>query len=312
MNYIDTDCPCCTCREREEKSEIWKNRQSYSLPVRIGNWNDEVLLNDEKVRLTKYKRDHCQLLLQKTKLMFQNLLYAITLSNRTEYVFYNEWYQIKSPELPNKVHLTPGETPSLGLYLSGLINEQVVEYAQNFVSGCPLTASPDRVPCVRNAFKFLGCNVDKTGQSVYFGDDVYITISSDGNVLYLSCEPATLENMGGHLNVHLTNVPDMYCRFKFYHYDPQQRVETTGSSFTPNSKVIIKHSATGRNLAAEYNSWIPTFFSAECTVSCHTFQDSHHMETAENIWMIVGDMRPDLQLYVRAAKGEDIPEEMLL
>lgn len=56
--------------------------------------------------------------------------------------------------------------------------------------------------------------------------------------------------------------------------------------------------------------WIPSFYGTECMVSCHTYRDSHKMETAENFWKIVSRPISDTALYVRAAKGEDIPLDM--
>lgn len=60
--------------------------------------------------------------------------------------------------------------------------------------------------------------------------------------------------------------------------------------FPPNARVIVQHTASGQNLAAEVLAWMLTFFGADCTVSCETYRDSRKMERAENMWMVQSDV----------------------
>jgi hypothetical protein len=296
----------------DEKRDLWKNRPVYSPAVRIGNWNEDHFMDEEKAKLTIYKKDHCQLLVQKTKAMFKNLLRQVPLAQEASYVVYGSVYQLKASELPNKLVPETGYKATHGLYLSGLLNEKEIEHSQHLAHNCALTASPEKSPCVRNTFVFVGCDGQADGQTIYYGDDVYIRIYESADYpLYVQCENATSETFGVKLHLRLTQSPDMYCRFKIFHWEPLLRYETTGTGFAPNTRVIIQHSASGKNLAAEYTTWIPTFFGAECVVSCHTLKDTHRMETAENIWKIVCEQKPDMNLYVRAAKGEEIPNDLL-
>ncbi|KAB0795390.1 hypothetical protein PPYR_12229 [Photinus pyralis] len=299
--------------DQEQRKETWKKRPVYSAPVKIANWNEDLFLEEEKERVASYKRDHCQLLIQKTRKIFKNLLKSVILAPETPYVLYGYVYQIQACDLPNKLNPDEGSKATYGLYLSGIMNERDLDVDTHFIHGCGLCLSPDKAPCVRNTFLFVGCDGQSNGQSVYYGDDVYIRISESGtdSHLYLQCENATMDDFGGHLQLRLTQSPDLYCRFKVYHWNPNLRDETAGSGFPPNARVIIKHSASGRNLAGEYTYWIPTLFGAECSVSCHTYRDTHKLETAENYWKIVSDVKPDINLYVRAAKGEDIPVDLL-
>lgn len=296
-------------RDMIEKDDQYRNRQIFSLPVRMENWNEDLFLREEKNRLTNMKRIRCELLVEKTRAMLRNLLKPVALAKERPFVEYGRWYQLKANAIPSTIK----PCGKYGLYLSGLIDERDIDYGTHFMHGCGLTASPDRLPCIRNTFIFRGCERDKNEECVNYGDDVYIEICESGicTPLYIQCENATHDNFGSHLIPRLTQSPDLYCRFKLLHWQPQFRYETEGSCFAPESTVIIQHTASGRNLAVEYNRWIPTFFGPECTVTCHTFQDSHRMETAENMWQICQTKRADRNLYVRAAKGEDIPAELL-
>ncbi|KAF2901919.1 hypothetical protein ILUMI_04264, partial [Ignelater luminosus] len=236
--------------EEQEKQELWKNRPIYSAPVRIANWNEDLFLEEEQFRVANYKRDHCMLLVQKTRKMFKNLLTPVTLADESPFIMYGLTYQLKACDLPNKLVPETGYKATYGLYLSGLMNEKDIELATHFIHGCGLTASPDRPPCVRNTFKFVGCDGQTDGQSIYYGDDVYIRIyesGTDGH-LFVQCENSTFDDFGGHLKLRLTQSPDFYCRFKMFHWDPQLREETKGSGFAPNTRIIIQHTASGQNL----------------------------------------------------------------
>ncbi|XP_030767061.1 cilia- and flagella-associated protein 161 [Sitophilus oryzae] len=292
----------------EEKNAVYENRIIYSLPVRLGLWNEDLALQEEKDSTTAYKREHCQMLIQKTKKMMRNIMKPTSTAYETAFVSFGENYQIKTSDLNEKFGVCD---ISKGLFLCGLITEREIDVCQHFSHGCMLTASPTRESSVRNTFKLVGCGNSKDGDQVTCGEDVLIQISEGGNgPLYVQCENSTIDTFGHHLSLRLSSVADVYCRFKILHWNPQRRIETIGTPFKPDTRVIIQHSASGQNLAVEPTKWIPTFFGAECTVSCHTYRDSHKMETAENFWCVASSPKSNKNLFVRAAKGENIPSDI--
>ncbi|KAF7272450.1 cilia- and flagella-associated protein 161-like [Rhynchophorus ferrugineus] len=292
----------------EDKQSLYENRIIYSLPVRLGLWNEDLALREDKNATTAYKRDHCQLLIQKTKKMMRNIMKPTSLAHETAFVSYGENYQIKTSDLTERLTFTDS---SKGLFLSGLITEREIDTCQHFRHGCMLTASPIKDSIVRNTFKIVGCGRDKEGEQVVCGEDILIQISENtGPPLYVQCENSTMDTFGRPLSLRLSTVPDFYCRFKVFHWDPQRREETVGTPFVPDTRIIIQHSASGQNLAVEPNRWIPTFFGPECTVSCRTCRDSHKMETRENFWCLATTPKSNKNLFVRAAKGEDISSDI--
>lgn len=295
-----------------EREEVLKNRIAYSLPVRIGNWNDDLYLEEEKQKLIKYKRDNCQLLAQKMRTVYQNLLKPVGIVKEMQFVNYGDFYHFKASEVADSLIPCPNKR-STGLYLAGLLNERDIDYSTHLTHGCSVTASPDKNSYVRNVFSFVSCDINRNGEAVNYGDDVYIKICESGTdkPLYIQCEQANTETFGSYLSVRLTQSPDLYCRFKVLHWEPQHRDETLGVGFPPRVRIIIKHTCTGQNLAVVTRHWIPTFFGPECMVVCRTFRDNHKMETAENIFMVMGKRDLDMNLIVRAAKGENIPTDLL-
>ncbi|XP_017778804.1 PREDICTED: cilia- and flagella-associated protein 161 [Nicrophorus vespilloides] len=299
------------CGNDRDNSEFLKASSGYSAPVRIGNWNNELAIQEEKANITAYKKERCQLLVAKTRKMLKNVLQPDRLSEAIETLDYGAVYQVCAAELPNTIEPKhPKQTK--GLYLSGLMDESDVDQGTNFMHGCRITASPDKIACTRNTFFFTSAE-NKLG-NIKYGEDLFIQLhraNSDLPPLYLQAEYSTFDNFGGHLMARLSAYPDVYCHFKILHWNARMRKDSIGSKVVPNVTVIIQHIASGRNLAAEHTKWIPTFFGPECLVSCHTFQNQNRMETAENMWKIVSHRQPDKGMIIRAAKGEDIPAELL-
>lgn len=298
--------------EKNEETETFKNRITYSLPVRLGNWNEDLSLLEEKHRLTFQKQERCELTVQKLKNVYKNLLCETVLAKEGAYIMYGSNYQLQACQVANSMKAQQGGNTSYGLYLSGVISEYDIDEGQHFMHGCRLTASSNKAPLVRNTFVFVSCDSNKNNEPIYYGQDLYIRIYESADLpLYLQCECASIDTFGGHLTLKLSQVLDIYCRFKILHWQPSLRYETQDTAIPQDSRVIIQHTASGQNLAVEPSKWLSTFFGAECCVSCHTFKDSHKMETAENMWKVVATKTPNMNLFVRAAKGEDIPDDLL-
>nr|CAD7397802.1 unnamed protein product [Timema cristinae] len=121
----------------------------YCSNVRMGNWNEELFLEEEKLRLFLKRRERGELLVQKARKLFCNLLKEVSLALPGEYVKFGSVVQMVAPDVPAS---RGGESGKLGMVLAGLVGEKEVDCIQHFVHGCVLSASPLLTPCVRNAF----------------------------------------------------------------------------------------------------------------------------------------------------------------
>lgn len=251
------------------------------------------------------------LLIQKMRSIYNNLLKPLVPAGELQHILYGRNYHIKACDVPDSLRPCPHKKPN-GLYLAGLIKENDIDHTDHFKHGCIITASPVKESFVRNMFQFESCDINRDGTSVNYGEDVYIKITETGNgqPLYLQCEQTNTETFGSYIYLRLTESKDMYCRFRLLHWNPEYRDQTLGVGVPPRAKIIIKHTATGQNIAVDIRKWIPTFFGHECLVICYTFKDSHKMETSENMFSINGFKHENKNLVVRATKGEDIPDFM--
>ncbi|KAL3268988.1 hypothetical protein HHI36_008073 [Cryptolaemus montrouzieri] len=292
--------------DRAEMGSMFSIRANYRAPCKMYNWNEDLFLTEERTSYATYKRERCQLILQKTRKMFRNLSRPTQLSHSLGMLRYNENYQIKAPDISRVV----ADSKLSPVYLAGLVTETEIDRRQEFSHGSLIVGCIDGKPCVRNTFRIIGCDRNKSGEPVNYGEDVYIQIVDDCDVpLYIQCENSFIQ-MGSRLHPRLSKYTDTYCRFKIHHLNPNLRFEHEGSLIKANDQVVIQHVPTGRNLAVE-NSLIATFFGKEHVISCHTFKDTHKMETAENIWKIVGEDLPNINAVVRAAKGEEVLDELI-
>ncbi|CAG9765616.1 unnamed protein product [Ceutorhynchus assimilis] len=292
--------------EQNSRKNPPSNRIIYSLPCRLGLWQNEEEIRQSKCKAIENKRDNCQMLVQLTKKMVRNMLKPVGLEVEEACMFYGKNYMIKSSGFNNVKYVDC----SKGLYLTGLITEKELPTCQHFRHGCGLSASPMEESFTRNSFaliKYSSYPGNKVGDPVYYGEDIMIKISKSQVPLYVQCENHTIDTFGSHLSLRLTSIPDVYCKFKVFHWNPQKRQEFLGTTFTPRTKVVIQHTASGQNLAVETLSWMPTFFGPECNVSCHTYLDSHKMETDENFWMFKNAHRVQVlnRMFHMAAQEEE-------
>ncbi|NWZ78907.1 CF161 protein, partial [Poecile atricapillus] len=69
--------------------------------------------------------------------------------------------------------------------------------------------------------------------------------------------------------------------------DPQLRLEHEGFPVPAETKIIITHCYTNRNLAVPRTFCVWSHFGREFEVICHNYLDSHRVEDDKNYWEII-------------------------
>ncbi|XP_049832696.1 cilia- and flagella-associated protein 161-like isoform X1 [Schistocerca gregaria] len=253
-------CCCCYCKPY---SQFWAGQQLFLK-----------------------KRERGELLVQKARKLFFNLLREVELAPAAEWVRFGDVVQLLATDFP--------------VALSTLITERQVDRAQQLVTGSPLVCSKlTTPPCFRNTFRIRSEHGDDTrnGEPVKFNQDfVLCPVESYGNLPLFVESRIPQINIGvgasGFAAIMLSCYNNTCCRWRALYWDSSKRPESEGSPVPPHSKILINHSASNRNLAVEPRIWFPTFFGMECEVSVHTCKDAQRRETAENHWMF-GIQKPD-------------------
>ncbi|NWV43260.1 CF161 protein, partial [Grantiella picta] len=69
--------------------------------------------------------------------------------------------------------------------------------------------------------------------------------------------------------------------------DPQMHLEYEGCPVHAETKIIISHCYTDRNLAVPRTFCVWSHFGREFEVICHNYMNSHRVEEDKNHWVII-------------------------
>ncbi|XP_012607737.2 cilia- and flagella-associated protein 161 [Microcebus murinus] len=269
----------------------------YSPRVRIGNWNEDIYLEEERLKDFIRKRDEGELLIQRSRRLKKTLLRPMQLSvSEDGYVHYSDKVMLVNPDYPEKeadVFLA-GD-----LALSMTPDEIHAHLRDELQVPCGLSAAQTRVPVSRNTFTILSMDGNNTRRVLRYGQDfcLGITAGSENKMLYLSSDHRTFLKSAQRSwlqEVYLTDEVSYRSCWQAALPDPQLRLESEGCPVPANARVIITHSHTNRRLAAHRHLFLRTYFGKEAEVAAHTHLDPHRVEKPRNHWMLVtGNPRGD-------------------
>ncbi|KAJ8736357.1 hypothetical protein PYW08_007013 [Mythimna loreyi] len=271
----------------------------YNNSVLIGNWAEERLKNEYEFKLFLRKRDRRELLLQRSRTLFSNLLSERPMALSGNYVRYGYNVQLVASDIPAKPKMV-GDKQKYGLAMSILIRDRQVDYMQNISDGCLLTLSPILTPCCRNTFLIVSVRDEKkTGKKMNYGDEFLLKAENYGDPqaapLYVRYSPATAPESADRMPLKLSAVRDSNCRFTTMPLLPCDRLEKLGSPVETGAKLIIKNVIADKSLCAMNLIWMQTFFGPECGVNCKNYIDIHGRYTAENIFTLVSDIETKIK-----------------
>ncbi|KAJ8735571.1 hypothetical protein PYW07_007191 [Mythimna separata] len=267
---------------------------AYNNAVLIGNWAEERLKNEYEFKLFLKKRERRELLLQKSRTLFSNLLSERPMALSGKYVQYGYNVQLVASDMPVTLKVADGKQ-KYGLVLSILVRDRQVDYVQNICDGCVLTMSPILTPCCRNTFRIVSVRDEKQmGKKMNYGDEFLLIAENYGDPqaapLYVRYCPASAPEPETRLPLRLSAVRDSSCRFTSVPLLPRDRLEALGSPVKTSDKLVIKNITADKSLCVMNRHWMQTFFGPECGVNCRNFIDIHGRYTAENIFTLVSDI----------------------
>ncbi|XP_027945198.1 cilia- and flagella-associated protein 161 [Eumetopias jubatus] len=269
----------------------------YGPRVRMGNWNEDIYLEEEVMKDFLEKRDKGQLLIQRNRRLKENLLRPMQLSITEDgYVHCGDKVMLVNPDYP--------ETEA-DLFLGGDLSlcmtpdEIKAHLSDDLEVPCGLSAAPTKIPVGRNTFIILSADRNAMGQVLRYGQNFCLAIRGgfEDRMLYLSSDHRTLLKSSKRSwlqEVYLTDEASYLNCWQAAFLDPQLRLEYEGFPVPANAKVLLSHCHTNRGLAAHRHLFLSTYFGKEVEVAAHTHLDSHRVEKPRNHWMLVtGNPRKD-------------------
>ncbi|XP_036293498.1 cilia- and flagella-associated protein 161 [Pipistrellus kuhlii] len=265
-------------------------RNLYGPGVRMGNWNEDIYLEEELMKDFLEKRDKGELLIQKNRRMKNLLLRPVQLSVTEDgCVHFGDRVMLVSPHHPEPraQRFLPGD---LSLCLAP--EEIQARLTDRFQLPCGLSAAPTRAPVRRNAFAVLSVDREAVGDVLRFGQNfrLGITLGCEDRTLYLSSDHRTLlrsSSLSSLQEVYLTDEDSYLNCWQAAFPDPQLRLEWEGQPVPANTRILINHSHTNRGLAVHRHLFLRSYFGKEAEVAAHTHLDTHRVEMPRNHWMLV-------------------------
>jgi len=287
--------------------------RTYNPNVRVGNWNEEICLEEDILKDFLEKQENGSLLIQRTQSLMQTLLAKTDIESSDQVKIgsslnlVNPGREGLEPNGDKQMENLPRQLLKGRNKTSVAINvdEWPVGGLETLVSS-PLAlsaASQSDVPCVRNTFKIVA-EARSTGENLHYGDKFALqSVLGQGDInkdLYIFTDRLRLGQASSGSNRKMPGgcsplqlVPTdkgaavpYGAYFTVESFDPLLRLEHEGLPVPKNEPVLIKHCATGQHMAVIDDSAFRTPFGSELSVGAQTFLNSHKAERDNNYWFI--------------------------
>lgn len=256
-------------------------KTTYLPAVRVGNWREDIALEEERIREFLAKKEAGELLIQKTSSLMQQVTNPIPISSEKDTLCFGDrvvLYHVHTQ------HTVSAHIPIGILHLSDAIK-----------SPCSVTSSPNLKPTIRNTFSIesiasSGDSHDR-GDPVRFGQAFYLkTQGGAGGDLYLHSDVASFRKDAKYSRqqeVLLVSPPSHFCVWQILCVRQRDRLETEGETVPANSVVLINHCRTNHNLACLSQFSYKTAFGLEHEVTAHTHYTQYKTIDTHNQWVLM-------------------------
>lgn len=267
--------------------------RTYNPSVRVGNWNEDIQLEEDTLKDFLQKRENGELLYQKRTKLEQTIFKKIDLSiSRDGLVHFGDKVNIRCPAALDRTQYFAHKEPRNECNLAVVPQVNKILYSSKFEGPCSVTGCRDVAPNLRSTFVIKSPDGTPDGEPLRYGQVFYLcTMDNEGGNLYLHSDRVTLHKSSTksrHQEVSLVCEPSFLTEWKILHIKPKLRMEYEGIPVPANCKIIFHHVKTGQNLSVEEDICIRTSFGTrEYEISSHTYLDSHRADMEQNHWQIV-------------------------
>ncbi|XP_019912237.2 cilia- and flagella-associated protein 161 isoform X2 [Esox lucius] len=267
--------------------------RTYRPNVRVGNWREDVTLEEDSLKDFLERKERGELTVQKNVFIKQSILEQVHLSA-------SQGGKLCFGDVVMLVNMLSGDTCSVCIN-ADLTNlgegpsPGTCTWASNLGQGpnpviqapCGVSGGRDVQPCKRNAFIISSVDGSVEGEPLHYNQSFALrtTLGFAGG-LYLTSDHQNFQKSRLQ-EVVMEQQANFLSWWKVLHNDPQDRLENEGLPVNANNKVIILHCKTNQALAVlrQHTLWTP--FGKEYELTAHTFLDSHKAEQDVNHWLLL-------------------------
>ncbi|XP_043120045.1 cilia- and flagella-associated protein 161 [Puntigrus tetrazona] len=288
--------------------------RTYNPRVRVGNWKEDVTLEEETLKNFILQKDRGELTVQKEGDLRQNILKPLSLSvSQDGFLHFGDTVMLVNPG--SEDHERRGSC-----VLSIIADSRNIT-TQSDTNPVPRLFGPLQVggahsmtPCVRNSFIITSVDGTSDGEVLRYDQSFALrTTAGFAGELFLASDHKTFLKCAKKSRLQelsLAEAFDFLCWWKVIYFDPQERLENEGYPVQVNSKVLISHCKTNQCLAALGSHVLWTPFGKEYELSAHTFLDSHKAERDNNHWLFfVAYSANQNQSEMQLQQDSDITDE---
>lgn len=266
--------------------------RTYNPSVRVGNWSEDICLEEDTVKDFLEKKSQGKLAIQQSSNLRGMILKPTELSLTLDgFLHYGDRVMLRNEADVNQTRTQPGVEPrqanTLAVNMSGMKMNQSVQLEGT----CDVSGSRILTPCARNTFVILPVEPGiPEGTVLTYGQHFCLcTLPGIGGELKLKTDIANFQQSAKKTRKQLVNFEacsTYLIHWRILSYDPQLRMELEGLPVPANQKIIFNHCKTNQDLCVVSNATVRTAFGREYEIIAHTDLDSHRAETDVNHWII--------------------------
>ncbi|KAI6660201.1 hypothetical protein LOD99_10479 [Oopsacas minuta] len=253
-------------------------KTTYIPSVRIGNWREDLALEEEMFREFLSKKEAGELLIQKSSALLQQVTTPVDISSDKETISFGD-----------KIIIFHAQTQHT---LSAHIPVGVLHLSDAIKSPCSVTGSTSLLPTVRNTFTIHSVSPEVSdGDPVRFNQPFYLkTQEGPGGDLYLHSDTASFSKdakKSRQQEVLLVSPASYFCAWKILCVRERDRLETEGETVPANSIILLNHCRTNQNLSCLSQFSYKTNFGLEHEITAHTHYTQYKTIGTQNHWVLM-------------------------
>ncbi|XP_059191297.1 cilia- and flagella-associated protein 161 [Centropristis striata] len=259
------------------------HEKTYRTNVRIGNWNEDLCLEEDAKKEYLEKKARGELAAQKVDFLKQNILRPVNLTVIND-------GRLHFGDVVMLVNMGGENRECSAVSINTDINSLTKIPSPGIQAPCAVSAGRGIQACARTAFIITSVDGSPEGSILHFEQSFALkTTSGFASGLYLTSDLKSFQKCAKKSRlqeVNLENSSSFLSWWKITHFDPQERLEFEGQPVPANVSVLIIHCKTNQALAVLGDHILWTTYGKEYEMTAHTFLDSHKAEQDNNHWTV--------------------------
>lgn len=263
--------------------------RTYNPRVRVGNWKEDVTLEEETLKEFILQKDRGELTVQKEGALKQSILKPVSLSvSQDGFLHFGDTVMLVNCGDGGHMQRSPCVL-SIIADSSNVTSHSQTNTGPHLLGPLQVGGAHSMDPCVRNTFIIISVDGSSDGEVVRYDQSFALkTTGGFAGELFLASDHKSFQKCAKKSRLQelsLVEEFDFLCWWKVLYFDPQDRLENEGYPVQVNNKVLISHCKTNQCLAALSNHILWSQFGKEYELTAHTFLDSHKAEQDNNHWL---------------------------